>query len=303
MTSVRTEQSWFVQQMIRATTDMWRKGWDERNGGNVSLRLLAEDIEPYQAQWTVPRRWNLTQPVEGLDGEYFLVTGTGAYFRNVEGEPEENLGIIRVLAGGNAVEILWGFGEKGGPTSELPAHLKSHYSCQKPGKPLRRVIMHCHATNVIALSYVLELTTANITRALWEGSTECLVVFPDGVGIMDWMVPGTDSIGDATAVLLAQHPMAVWPFHGVFATGHDLGEAFGLIETAEKAGELLVKILSMGGPRQTISTENLVDLARRFGVKPLASAMALNGWRLAEKPAERQAAEKPRLGAVGVLQR
>ena len=25
-------QSWFVQGMIKATTDAWLKGWDERNG-------------------------------------------------------------------------------------------------------------------------------------------------------------------------------------------------------------------------------------------------------------------------------
>lgn len=32
-------QSWFVQGMIKATTDAWLKGWDERNGGNLTLRL------------------------------------------------------------------------------------------------------------------------------------------------------------------------------------------------------------------------------------------------------------------------
>ena len=31
-------QSWFVQGMIKATTDAWLKGWDERNGGNLTLR-------------------------------------------------------------------------------------------------------------------------------------------------------------------------------------------------------------------------------------------------------------------------
>ena len=38
------QSSWFVQGMIKATYDMWLKGWDERNGGNVSLRLLESDI-------------------------------------------------------------------------------------------------------------------------------------------------------------------------------------------------------------------------------------------------------------------
>jgi len=113
MDSLRTDQSWFVSEMVRVTTDMWRKGWDERNGGNVSLRLLPSDVEPYLPSWTKTRIWPLTLPVAGLDGEYFLVTGTGAYFRNVEREPEENLGVIRVLPSGAAVEIMWGFGDAG----------------------------------------------------------------------------------------------------------------------------------------------------------------------------------------------
>lgn len=34
-------QSWFVQGMIKATTDAWLKGWDERNGGNLTLRWMT----------------------------------------------------------------------------------------------------------------------------------------------------------------------------------------------------------------------------------------------------------------------
>ncbi len=40
-------QSWFVQGMIKATTDAWLKGWDERNGGNLTLRLDDADIALY----------------------------------------------------------------------------------------------------------------------------------------------------------------------------------------------------------------------------------------------------------------
>jgi rhamnulose-1-phosphate aldolase len=281
MTTPRTEQSWFVSEMIRATTDMWKKGWDERNGGNVSLRLHRHDIEPYIGSWKGPRVLSIKHPVAGLDGEYFLVTGTGTYFRNIQNNPENGLGVIRILPGGGEMEILWGLTDGGAPTSELQAHLKSHRACHKATDGHQRVIMHCHATNLIALSYVLELSTANVTRALWEGSTECLVVFPNGIGTLDWMVPGTDMIGDATAKLLTRHSLVLWPFHGVFGAGQTLDEAFGLIDVAEKSAEMLVKIIAMGGARQTISTKNLVDLAERFGVAPLASAMALNGWRLA----------------------
>jgi rhamnulose-1-phosphate aldolase len=297
MDSMRIEQSWFVAEMIRVTTDMWQKGWDERNGGNVSLRLTKDDVAPYLKTWNNTRTLKLTEPVEGLDGECFLVTGTGAYFRNVERAPEQNLGIIRVLPRGENVEILWGFGKDGAPTSELPAHLKSHYASQARAGAPKRVIMHCHATNLVSLSYVLELTSANITRALWEGSTECLVVFPDGIGTLEWMVPGTDTIGDATAAALAHHPLALWPFHGVFAAGTTLNEAFGLIDTVEKASELLVNVIAMGGPRQTISTQNLIDLAKHFGVTPLPSALAQNGWRMAPLAAEKPRKEAALFGA------
>lgn len=81
------------------------------------------------------------------------------------------------------------------PTSELPAHFLSHCERIKATNGKDRVIMHCHATNLIALTYVLENNSDFFTRKLWEGSTECLVVFPDGVGILPWMVPGTDEIG------------------------------------------------------------------------------------------------------------
>ena len=101
------------------------------------------------------------------------------------------------------------------------------------------------------------------------------------VGTMGWLVPGTDTIGDATAREMANHTLVMWPFHGIFGTGDTLDEAFGLIDTAEKAAEVLVKVMSMGGARQTITTQNLVDLAARFGVDPLPEAMAVERWRLA----------------------
>ena len=50
-------------------------------------------------------------------------------------------------------------------------------------------------------------------------------------------------------------------------------EAFGLIDTAEKSAEVLVKVLSMGGKRQTITSEEFKLLAERFGVTPMEDAI------------------------------
>jgi rhamnulose-1-phosphate aldolase len=272
------EQSWFIQGMVKATTDMWLKGWDERNGGNVSLRLFPEDVEPYRQFLAEDRVVEIGETIAELAGQYFLVTGSGKYFRNVQLDPEENLGVIEVTPDGKSARILWGFKGKAVPTSELSAHLKSHRSRQGVTKGASRIIMHCHATNLIALSYVLDLTAAAVTRALWEMSTECLVVFPDGIGVLPWMVPGTDTIGEATAIAMQKHPLVLWPFHGIFGSGATFDEAFGLIDTAEKAAEVLVKVLSMGGKKQSITTQELKDLAARFNVTPLPEALATEKW-------------------------
>jgi len=272
------EQSWFIQSMVKATTDMWLKGWDERNGGNVSLRLLDQDLEPYAHLLNPDRTLPVGEKIAGLGGQYYLVTGSGKYFRNVQMDPEENLGIVRVGADEESIQLLWGFRDNAVPTSELSAHLKSHCARQQVNGGASRVIMHCHATNLIALTYVLELSSAVITRALWEMSTECLVVFPDGVGVLRWMVPGTNTIGAATAESMRKHSLTLWPFHGVFGSGATLDEAFGLIDTAEKAAEILVKVVSMGGMKHTIQKQELLDLAERFQVKPLREAIELESW-------------------------
>ena len=269
-------KAWFVEGMIKATSDAWLKGWDERNGGNITMRLDEADITPFQADFhAAPRYIALSQPMPELANTPFIVTGSGKFFRNVQLDPAANIGVVKVDNRGTGYHILWGLENEAVPTSELAAHFQSHSVRIKTTGGKDRVIMHCHATNLIALTYVLENTTEVITRKLWEGSTECLVVFPDGVGILPWMVPGTDEIGNATADEMAKHSLVLWPFHGVFGSGPTLDEAFGLIDTAEKSAEVLVKVISMGGMKQTISRDELIALGKRFEVTPLASALEL----------------------------
>ncbi len=261
--------SWFVRDMVKATSDMWLKGWDERNGGNISYRLEAKDVAPYNAEfYPTPRHEKLSWTSPILADAWFIVTGSGKFFRNVQLDPEDTLALIKIDADGAGYHIMWGLKNGGLPTSELAAHLQSHATRIEATKGVDRVIMHCHATNLIALSYVVELDDAIFTRELWEGSTECLVVFPDGIGVLPWMVPGTDAIGNATAEKMATHSLVLWPFHGIFGAGPNLDETFGLIDTAEKSAEVMVKVRSMGGKKQTISRQELIDLGKRFNVMP-----------------------------------
>lgn len=87
--------------------------------------------------------------------------------------------------------------------------------------------------------------------------------------------PARTKSAKVTAQEMQKHSLVLWPFHGVFGSGSTLDETFGLIDTAEKSAQVLVKVYSMGGMKQTISREELIALGKRFGVTPLASALAL----------------------------
>ena len=117
-------------------------------------------------------------------------------------------------------------------------------------------------------SYILPLTDRDFTRALWQSATECPVVFPEGVGVCPWMVPGGADIAMATSELMKTYQAAIWAQHGLFASGPDFDITFGLAHTIEKSAEIYVKVLSMGGGiiRQTITDDDLRAIARDFGV-------------------------------------
>lgn len=255
---------WMVD-MVRTATEMYRHGWDERNGGNISLLLEEEQARPYLAPGRVVREIPTGFSCPALDGRFFLVTGTGKYFKNVQYAPEVNLGLVRLADGGANVQLLWGFADGGRFTSEFPAHMLSHAARLRVDAD-NRVVMHCHPTNLLAMTYVHSLEERAFTRTLWQMGTECAVVFPDGVNVLPWMLCGTNEIGEATAAKMATARLVVWTQHGIYGAGKDLDETFGLIETAEKAAEIYMKIAHLPLVN-TIDDAQMQQLAAHFGVK------------------------------------
>ena len=256
-----------MEDYIRMCGDGVRQGWHERNGGNLSYRIRPEEVEAVKEDFE-PKEWQpIGTSVPKLAKEYFLVTGSGKYFRNVIIKPEDSICIIELDEKGENYRIVWGLVNGGRPTSELPSHLMNHEVKMIATGGKHRVIYHAHTTNIIALTFVLPLEDKVFTRELWEMATECPVVFPEGVGVVPWMVPGGRDIAVATSELMKKYNLAIWAHHGMFASGEDFDLTFGLMHTAEKSAEILVKMLSMQpNKRQTITPDNFRDLAKDFNV-------------------------------------
>ena len=258
----------FAQGFIRVCDDGFQQNWHERNGGNLSYRLKKEEVEAVKDALSYEGDWQpIGTSVPKLGGEYFMVSGSGKFMRNMILDPEANSCIIEVDEAGENYRICWGLRDGGIPTSELPTHLMNHEVKALATDGRYRVIYHAHPANIIALTFVLPLTDEAFTRELWEMATECPVVFPSGVGVVGWMVPGGRDIAVATSKLMKDYDAAVWAHHGLFCAGEDFDLTFGLMHTIEKSAEILVKVMSIRpDKRQTIMPEDFRNLAKDFRV-------------------------------------
>ena len=256
-----------VKKFVETCNHSWLKGWNERNGGNMSYRMKDEEVEAIKPLLSDDGQWkSIGITVENLANEYFTVTGSGKFYMNVKNEPENNICIVKIDEKGENYKIVWGLNEGGVPTSEFPTHLLNHSIKKEKTDGKHRVIMHAHPANIIALTFLLPLEDKVFTREIWEMITECPIVFPAGIGVVPWMVCGSADIAVATGEKIKQFDAVIWSHHGIFCSGEDFDVAFGLMDTIEKAAEILIKVMSCGGKKQFITSEQILALREPYNV-------------------------------------
>lgn len=258
-------ESRFVKEMCDITDNMYHQGWDERNGGNISYMIDEKDIKEYFPAEKYSREFKLSfKADEIVSNKYFLVTGTGKYFKNVIKDPETNLGLVKISEDGEKAYLLWGFKDGGKFTSEFPAHLMSHAARLKVD-PKNRVVMHTHPTYTICMGACLPVDEIIFTRKLWKSNTEAVVVFPEGIGVLPCMICGTNEIGEATAEKMKEYRLVSWTNHGIYGVGETIDEAFGLIETVEKTAKIYM--ITLGHVANEIPDKVITGLAKLWNLK------------------------------------
>lgn len=255
-------ESPFIKEIGDMADNMYRLGWNERNGGNISILLNNEEVLPFIDENTILRKLPIKIAFPEFAGRYFLVTGTGKYFKNISVDPAFNLGLIRISEDGSYGELLWGFTDGGTFTSEIVMHLGAHAQRIKCN-PRQRVVMHAHPTCTIAMTHIHSWDEKEFTKSLWRTCTECIVIFPDGVGVLPWMISSSPQIGLASAEKFKDYRILVWALHGCTVTGSTLDEAFGLLETVEKGAEIYDHIWQCQD-RRSIDDEMLRQVAEEM---------------------------------------
>ena len=264
----------FVKEAAPFVHLCWEMGWNEANGGNFSWRLPTEETRGILERLypdLVPGPANAL-PIDepDLDGEYFLVTGSGQFFRHALDHPNQVFGIVQIVENGTAWRQVWGFSSGARPTSEFPTHLVAHAVRKRVSNGRERMLLHAHPPEFIALSFVEPLDSKVLTRALWEKMPECIVIFPDGVRVVPPLAPGGVEIAEASLVELEKSRVISWSHHGIFASEENPNKVFALVETIEKAAKIHRFVLSAGGPKQVIPKDMLRQLANDFAANMVA---------------------------------
>ncbi len=250
---------------VRCARDMWLNGWAENGAGNLSVRIDPELVKGVKnvregSGW-FDSGWNAPE----LGDAAFLMSARGSLFRRLRERPWEGCGVIRLDRDGTRYRVLWGFEPEGSPSSEI----QSHMAVQEAGARFgASAVVHVHAPNVIALTSTITPDTVSLTRLLWSMHSECIALFPEGIEVPPWCLPGSAALSAATARGFQKRRLMVWPFHGVVAAGRSLDEAVGLIEAVEKASEIYLKAAAAGGPNAWLTEDDLRAVAGHLGVVP-----------------------------------
>ncbi len=290
----------FAREFIRLCNDGWQFGWHESNGGNASYRLRKSEANEVRSGFSA-HGWNrLEVELPRLAGECFLITAAGSHFRSIAHDPKRSLGIIEIDRSGSAWRECWGFKGDAQPTSELLAHLICHEVRMAATEGKSRVIYHCHPANLAAMTNIVPPDGALFTRLLWAQVSECAFVFPEGVQLLSWEVPGSVALARKTAAAMERTSAVIWPHHGLFVAGTTMDDAFGRVQTIEKAAEIYLKTCMTGRPYlSAIPEEDILRMSREYGLGIEATgvfnrpAMRPEGHQQMSQPVPAQEAPAP----------
>jgi rhamnulose-1-phosphate aldolase len=264
-----------VDEVRKLGDHLWRKGWAEKNAGNLSVNVT--DLFP-KAKASKARFIPRTVAQKDLAGDCFLVTATGARFRDVAEDPERWAAVLRVSPDLKGFQILWG--GRGGsgsskgitiwaPTSELPSHLKIHSLLKRSGGR-DKAVLHTHPTELVAMSHLPDLPREKgFTELLWSMIPEVKMYTPGGAGLAPYGTPGTEQLADETVkVLKTGAECVVWEMHGTLSVGPGPMEAFDVVDVLNKAAQVYLAVRGADTKPKGLNGTQLAEIEKNFQPPP-----------------------------------
>jgi len=239
----------------------------EAGAGNISV-YVGWDIElrrrfPEQTEITLPL------PAPALAGKTLLVTGSGRRLRQIHEDPEAAVAGVRVHADGltgtrytsprRRFEKL---------TSEFNSHLAVHQDQVARRGIEFQAVVHAQPMHLTYLSHIpayRDTATFNAKVLRWE--PESIVALSEGIGVLPFMVPGSEGMMKANVEGLREFQIVVWSKHGVMARSDlSVTRATDKVEYAETGATYEYMNLVAGGAAEGLTKEELRQVATEFKI-------------------------------------
>ena len=239
----------------------------EGAAGNISV-CVREAAGVVQA-FPITERIELPLAVPQLAGRVVLATGSGRRLGEIADDPPASVGVVLVDKGGATATLLTSprrhFERL---TSELNSHLAVHADrIARDDLPLHAVV-HAQPLQLTLLSHIPEYRVPlAMSRRLFRWEPETLINLPEGIGVLEFMLPGSSDLQAATLDALRRHRLVVWSKHGVMARSDEsVTRVVDYIEYVETAARYELLDGSTGNRAEGLTADDLHRVVEAFAV-------------------------------------
>ena len=211
-------------------------GSAEGAAGNVSVCIRKSlDLTVLFPQMQIVQ---LPQSAPELAGATVIVSGSGCRLRAIADEPIANLACILVEKDGRTGKMFTSPQRQfERVTSEFNSHFAVHVDQMLSRDIQLHTVIHGQPIHLTYLSHITRYQDWRyLNNHLLRWQPETIINFPDGLGVLPFIMLGSEEQMTATVRVMRTHKMLVWSQHGVIARCDDsILHALDLIEYAETA--------------------------------------------------------------------
>ena len=242
-------------------------GAAEGAAGNISVCV--------RGNWGVPGAFVYSQSIDlpldvpDLAGAIVIVTGSGCRLRDIADAPTANLAIVVIETGGKTGRV---FAAKDANfrriTSEFNSHLAIHHEQMKSSDGALHTVLHAQPSHLTYLSHIPAYQDEMyFNKHLFRWQPETILSIPQGIGMLPFIVNGSDEQMVETATKMKEHPLVVWARHGVVARADEsVIHALDLIEYAEAAAYYEYLNLATGEKADGLNADEIRAICEAWNV-------------------------------------
>ncbi len=267
MSSISFDLDHLLHQLGQAGKRLSDIGAAEGAAGNLSICLRT----PVDVAACFPYMQTVELPVPAPDlvGATLIVTGSGRRLRQVAEAPTANLACIVVEAGGRTGKMFTAPDSKfRRVTSEFNSHLAVHHDQMRSKDINFHAVLHAQPMHLTYLSHLPDYQDEQyLNRRLLRWQPETILNFPEGIGVLPFLLPGSAQLTIETMLALREHRIVIWSQHGVMARAEDsIFHALDLIEYAETAAHYEYLNLIAGDLSEGLSPERLRSISESWNI-------------------------------------